>query len=580
MEAVLSIHGHGGWPMSVFLTPELKPFYGGTYFPRDQFLSLLSQLAQAWKDRPEVLTTSAEELTRMLHREAPQRAPSELSEKVFERFLDELDNRFDSVYGGFSQAPKFPPSLTLSALLRIYERSKDERALECINKTFINMAQGGLYDHLGGGFHRYSTDKKWLVPHFEKMLYDNALLVPAYLEAFQLTKNEFYLSTARDTLLYILEEMSQESGGYYSAEDAGEVGKEGEYYVWREEELKAILSEEELTEVKRLYGVNSLGNFEHGQNILNLQEPHFWQEKYSGHARAAFEKMRDVRSQRHAPHRDEKILTSWNGLMISAMSRGYLVTRDVAYLNSATAAARFIKSNLCQGDELLHRYYEGNSGVSGMLDDYAFLIQGLLDLYQASGDAEWYAWALRLEETTNRLFWDEEWKGYYSTSERDSSLLIRQKELHDGAEPSGNGIMARNLTRLLGYEYQEERKQRIEQLFLTFSRNWDRHISAFPSAVLAFDLFLGPTTELVISGDGEQREVSQLLEYLSEQFLPRLQLTWAGSGEDAQKAPESSQGKIPGPNGLGFYLCRERSCLPREETAEAVIKILEERASK
>ena len=574
MDAVVHMTGHGGWPMSVFLTPELKPFYGGTFFPRDQFLSLLSQLSSAWKGRPEVLLSSAEELTRMLQRETPHRAPSELSESIFLTCIEQLEERFDAVYGGFSPAPKFPPGMTLSLLLRRGTKEKDSKALEMAEKTLHRMAQGGMYDHLGGGFHRYSTDKKWLVPHFEKMLYDNALLVPVYLDAFQITKNELYLSVARETLTYVLEEMSHDEGGYYSAEDAGEVGKEGEYYVWSENELKEILSDEEVAEIKRLYGVSSLGNFEDGMNILNFQDHVIWTDKYNGHARSALEKMLDVRAQRHSPHRDEKILTSWNGLMLSAMARGYRVTSDVAYLHSAERAAHFIRSQLCQGDELLHRHFEGNTGVPGMLDDYAFLIQGLLDLYEASGNSEWYSWANRLEETANRLFWNEESNCYYSTSEKDSSLLIRQKELHDGAEPAGNGVMAKNLVRLLYFEFEEERESRILSLLGTIAHGWERHPTAFSSSLLALDLFLGECKELVIVGAPENPEVAKLLKGMQEIFSPRFVVAWKLPGVAEEELPAIAQGKTEVAEGVGFYVCENRSCRAPVATAAEVFGLM------
>ncbi len=567
MSAVIQVTGQGGWPMSVFLTPDRKPFYGGTFFPKDRFIPLLTQLERAWREQPEALQQSAAEIGRLIAAESKSEAGSEPSPTIFPAFVKRLQSSFDDIYGGFSPAPKFPPSQSLRALLRISKRNNDDGALKLAEVTLDRMARGGLFDHLGGGFHRYSTDRRWLVPHFEKMLYDNAQLAMTYFEAYQLTKNDLYLCVARETLDYLQTGMTADHGGYFSAEDAGEVGKEGEFYVWSETELREHLDEKELQELKRIYGVTSLGNFEDGLNILNLQDKISWTEKSQGFTRTALEKLRNERSKREAPHRDEKTLASWNGLAISAMSKGYQVTGDIAYAHSAENAARFLRSKMFINGELLHRYFEGESGVPGMLDDYAFLIQGLLDLYEARGHSEWYIWAVELEKKARELFWDEEANLFYTTSTADSSLIVRKFELPDGAEPSGNGVMAGNLIRLLHYSFESAREKTLKSMLSSLAGAWERYPTAFSSSLIAFDLSLGPVKEVVIAGERDHPEARKLAQLLAERFLPNVLVAW--SGKDGENVPPLARGKIAdNEKGVRFYVCEMGTCkLPVDEAA-------------
>ena len=586
MEAVVRITGRGGWPMSVFLTPERKPFYGGTFFPREQFLTILQQLSRAWQEHRASIVDSANEMQQMIRDELAPGSSAPLDGTVFQEFITKLEDRFDAVHGGFGPAPKFPQGQNIAVLFRAALREPQKSsegavsAMTMAEKTLERMACGGMYDHLGGGFHRYSTDRKWLVPHFEKMLYDNAQLAMVYLEAFQVTGKDLYLSVARETLSYVQDMMTSDEGGFFSAEDAGEVGKEGEFYVWTEDELRSLLSDTELAEMKRLYGVTSLGNFEDGQNILHLQSQVLWNEKYDGHARAAITKMQDARGKRPLPHRDEKVLTSWNGLMISAFAQGYRVLGEPSYLRSAEASVTLIREKLMKDGELLHRRFRGESGIRGMLDDYAFFIQGLLDLLEAGavesiGHEKFYRLALSLTEKAEELFWDEDTATYFNSAADDPTLIVRKRALYDGAEPSANAVMLKNHIRLSHLRYDARDDKRIQRMLETLAAAWQRSPHGFSTSLLAYDLFGSNVQELVIAGKKDDPEVAQLLVGLREKFLPHLVTVWAAEG-----APPVAAGKSPREDGsVRFFLCEKGNCKQPVGTAAEVLQGLETKRS-
>ena len=371
-----------------------------------------------------------------------------LDEKILRSAYDQFVADFDPQFGGFSKAPKFPPSMSLQILLRMHHRARDPKALEIVEKTLDRMGRGGIYDHLGGGFHRYSTDNQWLVPHFEKMLYDNALLAWTYLEAYQITGKRMYSDIVRGILDYVLSEMTNSQGGFYSAQDAGGIGEEGIFYVWSASELKQHLTSEELALFEKVYGVTEAGNFEGGHNVLALQDEYNWEIKEHPLIESAHHKLMMARRQRSAPLKDDKILTAWNGLMIAAMAKAYQVLGEEIYLQAAQQGARFLKQNLMKNGKLLRRYRGGEVAFSGYLGDYAYLIAGLLALYEADFDPAWANWARDLQAKQHEIFWDDQLGAYYYSRADDPNLIRRSVDFNDGALPNSNAVSALNLLKL------------------------------------------------------------------------------------------------------------------------------------
>ncbi len=462
MEAVQVLTGHGGWPLTALLSPDLKPFFGCTYLPRQQLLALLESAEDAWKNRREDLAASAQSIVQTLSAPLAQKPLSSLTAEALQTAYSDLYYRFDKQHGGFGAAPKFPAAESLALLLRLSRRSSNEHALEMVNLSLHKMACGGIFDQLGGGFHRYSTDEHWLTPHFEKMLYDNALLAHLYLEAFQHSKNEAYSSVAEKVLDYVLREMQNEQGGFFAAQDAGEVGKEGEFYVWPEAELKSLLSHDEFLAAQRIFQITAQGNFENSTNILHRESLPAGTEEPSSELLNAQEKLLAARSKRPGPHKDNKIITAWNGLMISALSKGYQVLANQTYLIAAQKAAGFIQEAMQQDGRLLRRFCDGEAKFLGCLDDYAYLIQALLDLYESDFNLSWLNWAQSLQTLLDQFFWSSENKGYFYSEAEDARVLSRKIDWFDGATPSGNGVSALNLLRLYHFTFEPAYKTRAE----------------------------------------------------------------------------------------------------------------------
>jgi uncharacterized protein YyaL (SSP411 family)/cytochrome c biogenesis protein CcdA len=459
MTAVQVLTGHGGWPMSVFLTPDLKPFFGGTYYPKEKFEELLLAIDSAWNGRREQILASAERVHEVI--EAQQRigpAPVgyEADGDLLGRMVERLEGAFDGRFGGFGGAPKFPPHGELAALLEATRLRGDEAALEMAVLTLDAMARGGLYDQVGGGFHRYSTDERWLVPHFEKMLYDNALLVPLYLEAWRLTGREDFRRVAEETLAWVDREMTDPEGGFYSSLDADSEGEEGRYYLWTREAVRETLPPEEAELVIDYFGLAGKGQFEGGGHVLHVPQPldpfardrGLEPEEVRESLDRAREKLLAKRATRTPPHRDDKVLSAWNGLMISAYARAYAATGRKEALRTAERAARFVLDHL-RGEEgrLLVSWRRGRATLPAYLDDSAFVARGFLDLYEATSRRIWIEEAARIVRDADR-FYDREAGGYYFTAEEHRDLIVRTKSLHDSALPSGNAIMLENLMTL------------------------------------------------------------------------------------------------------------------------------------
>ena len=558
MQAVTALTGQGGWPLTVFLTPELKPFFGGTYFPPDRrgamagMNELLPAVAEAWRTRREELTASAEELTvvlgRLLDREA---APETVSIAALHAAFNQAVGAFDPAHGGFGDAPKFPRPHELSFLFRYWARTGTAQSLEMATATLDHIARGGIHDHLGGGFHRYSTDSQWLIPHFEKMLYDQALLARAYLEGYQITRRPEYAEAARGIFAYVLRDLADARGGFYSAEDADSEGEEGTFYAWTQADILQVLGEEEGGLFTRFYGVTPEGNFsaegsagggsafgggsssarggEHGASVLHIDQPLDAFAALEGLApdalrrrlAASRERRFAGRAARTRPHRDDKILTSWNGLMIASLASGGAILDEPRYVEAARRAADFILGSLVRDGVLLRRERRGDARYPGTLEDYAFFADGLLALYEATFEPRWLAEAKRWTDAMVQRFWDEPRGGFFFRGKDEEPLIVRAKELYDGATPSGNSAAVLVLLRL-GRLTADERLETLGRRALEAAAPFLKQTPfAYPAMFAAVDVALGPTQEIVIAGDPGSPDTAAMLRAVHERFLPR-----------------------------------------------------------
>ncbi len=463
MEAVQVMTGQGGWPMSVFLNTDLRPFFAGTYFPpedrwgRPGFMSLLQQLRGVWVDDPDKVTQVAGQITERLQTMAKTGAAAELSLAPLDHALQHFSGTFDTKHGGFGDAPKFPPSMALRCLLHVAaDETRDapdrDRALDMVEQTLVHMASGGMYDHVGGGFHRYSVDARWLVPHFEKMLYDNALLLQAYTEAFQLTGRPFYERVVRETVAYVLREMVGESGGFYSSQDADSEGVEGKFFVWTPDSLEAAVGSDDVAYAQEYWDIEAGGNFE-GQSIPNRLHAlgGDWTVGFDDLPEDLAEmrkRMFEARAARIAPATDEKVITAWNGMMISSLARAGAALQEPGWVAAAARAARFALDEM-RPDGLLHRSFkDGRVRFPGYLDDYAFLAAGVFDLFEATGDVVWLDASEALVDAFVEQFWDPASGAFFFTAEHHTDLIVRQKEGYDGATPASNSVATMTLLRV------------------------------------------------------------------------------------------------------------------------------------
>ena len=592
MGAVQAITGSGGWPMTVFLTPDLRPFYGGTYFPpedrfgRPGFTRVLQTIAAHYREQRESVEENATKVTEALQQNTALLAPQDqVGENLLEGAFRQLAPSFDRSYGGFGEAPKFPGSMSLSLLLRYHRKTGKAEALEMVELTLKKMANGGVYDQLGGGFHRYSVDERWLVPHFEKMLYDNALLAWVYLEVYQVTGDAFYRRVVEEILTYVGREMTQSEGGFYATQDADSEGEEGRFFVWVPEEIEAVLDGEEARLFMRYYDVTPAGNFEQGRSILHVDSEmpalsRFLQVDEETF-RQAIEKGRqqlfEVRQQRVAPGRDEKLLVSWNGLMISAMARAHQVLGGDAYLQAAQSAAGFILDHMVEEGRLQHTYKDGQARLPAYQDDYACFINGLLDLYEASFDLRWLREARTLSQVMIDLFWDREKGGFFYTPEGARDLIVRTKNPFDNATPSGNSIGALVLLRLGALTGDADLHEKAVQIFRLFGDMMDRAPSSCAQMICAFDFYQESPREIAIVGRPEDQR--DFLQAVHRRFLPNKVLVAgdpANCPEDLVEHLPLLEGKMEGgPTRAAAYVCRNFVCSKPASQAEDLVALLE-----
>lgn len=534
MTAVQLITKRGGWPMSVFMTADGKPFYGGTYWPPTSrmgmpgFRDILLKLADFWKHKRDEVDTSADQLVAAIQElSSPVFEAVELSEETLRRAVTSLVSSLDTKHGGFGGAPKFPHAMDIRLLMRGWHRFADEDALHAVRLTLDKMLNGGIYDQLRGGFHRYSTDAYWLAPHFEKMLYDNALLVPAYLEAWQITKEAEYSRVVRETLDYVLDEMTSPAGGFFSTQDADSEGEEGKFFVWSLQEIQAALGPEATKVFTTVYDVSEKGNWE-GKNILNrphalaqvAKELDLTEDMLADSLRESQAKLLKIRAERIWPGRDEKILASWNGMMITAMARAGFCLNEQRYLTAAERAAIFLIEKLRdKNGKLLHSYKDGVARFQAYLDDYACLIDGLIELFQATGKESYLETALMLADEMITGYWDVQNGGFFYTANDHESLIARTKDHQDNAVPSGNGMAATALTKLARLTGRDDFLKYARQTIDTISRFISEHPRACGQSLLALDDLLGPVIEIVLTG-GENLHQSLLTDHVRETYIP------------------------------------------------------------
>jgi uncharacterized protein YyaL (SSP411 family) len=534
--------GSGGWPLNISMTPDKRPFFAGTYIPKESrfgrlgMTDLIPRVKQVWNERRDEVLDSAEKIVGAL-KSVESEAPGEASDtSTLDGAYQQLAQRFDERFGGFSKAPKFPTPHSLYFLLRYWKRTNNQKALQMLDKTLQEMRQGGIYDHLGFGFHRYSTDQEWLVPHFEKMLYDQAMLAMAYVEAYQALGNEAYKNTAKEIFTYVLRDMTAPSGGFYSAEDADSEGVEGKFYVWTEAEIRGVLKEKEADFLIKLFNVEKGGNFleeasgkKTGANIMHLKKSlselavdlEMSEQDLQDQLASAREKLFMHRENRIHPHKDDKVLTDWNGLMIAALARGSSAFGEPRYAEAAKKALNFIFDQMRQPNgRLLHRYREGQSGITANLDDYAFLVWGLIELYEATLDAHYLEAALKMNEEMLKHFWDDKSSGLFFTPDDGEALIVRKKEIYDGAVPSGNAVAMLNLLRLARFTGNTHLEERALELGRAFSKAVNQFASGYTQFLVAVDFAIGPSYEVVVVGNSETDDTRKMLEALRTCFIP------------------------------------------------------------
>jgi len=535
MNAVQIMTGHGGWPMSVFLTPDLQPFYGGTYWPPEQrmgmpgFKQVIAAVDDVWQNRREQAVEQAAQLTEHLQQTADSESGGEeIDEALLHNAVGKLEQVFDFTHGGFGSAPKFPHSMDLQVILRAWKRWPRDGLRDMVRLNLDKMAHGGIYDHLAGGFARYSVDQRWLVPHFEKMLYDNALLTGAYLDGYLVTSDAEYARVVRETLDYILNYMTDEQGGFHSTEDADSEGEEGKFYVWTPDEMTQVLGEEVGQRFCYVYDVSEGGNFE-GKSILNLPKTveqcaslKGWdEEELKSELAEARAKLLTVRDQRVRPGKDDKILVSWNALMIDSMARAAGVLGKPKYLEAAQGAARFILEQMSREDgRLLHSWRHGQAKLDAYLDDYTYLTNALVTLYEASFDERWIDQAVRLADIVIEHFTDPQSGGFYFTADDHERLLTRNKDYQDSSVPSGNSMAATALWRLGKLCGRSDYCEAAQRTVLSAYRYLQRAPTAMGQMLTAADMIIGPTREIVLIGDPAGPETSAVLDELRQSYLP------------------------------------------------------------
>ncbi|HZH29287.1 MAG TPA: thioredoxin domain-containing protein [Pyrinomonadaceae bacterium] len=576
MNAVQLMLGHGGWPLTVFLTPELVPFYGGTYFPPEDrfrlpgFPRVVTGVAEAYRSRPdEIAETTTSFLNELRRMNVAHESDAPLDTQLLDAARSALVRTYDQRHGGFGGAPKFPASMILEFLLRRHARTGDAEALRMVTHTCRKMAEGGLYDQLGGGFHRYSTDAHWLVPHFEKMLYDNALLSRLYLHAYQVTGDQFLRRIAEETFDYVVREMTDANGAFYSTQDADSEGVEGKFFVWTVEEIDELLGAEDGRIVSAYYGASAGGNFEE-KNILNVPRP---AETVAAELNLTPERLLEIverskpvlfaaREKRIKPGRDEKAIAAWNGMMLTSFAEASSVLERADYRLVAERNAEFMLDTLRREGALLHVYKDGQAKHHGYLDDYACVASGLLSLYEATGTIRWLRECLSLTVQMCEEFWDEAEGGFFYTSTKGEQLIVRNKDFMDNATPSGNSVAAELLLRLALLTENQEYNRKAVTIFRLLRDQTARYPSAFGYLLGALDFYLSTPKEIVVIGEPGADDSLALLREVWKRYVPNKVVAQSAENDEEASSAVPLLRERPALGGRATaYVCENYSCL-------------------
>ncbi|MAH13045.1 MAG: thioredoxin domain-containing protein [Verrucomicrobia bacterium] len=601
MTVTQQMTGSGGWPMTVIMTPDKRPFFAGTYFPKESrpgrpgLKQLIYGLSGAWKDDREQVFKVAEEVTRFLEQASAGAPGGPLTAALLDKTFSQLQTRYDSVHGGFGRNPKFPTSHQLSFLVRYWKRSGKTEALDMVEHTLRRIRLGGIYDHVGLGVHRYSTDRIWLLPHFEKMLYDQAILAQAALDTYQATGKQEYANLVEELLSYVLRDMTAPTGGFFSAEDADSEGEEGKFYVWKPDEILQILGKVRGERFCQIYNIVKGGNFrdEATGDATGDSIPHLTKsiDSISADYKLTPSDLRNeldedrnklfaARKKRIHPQKDDKVLTDWNGLMIATMARAGTVLGDELYIKAARRAADFVLGTLRREDgRLLKRYRDHSAGLPAHLEDYAFLIYGLLNLYEATFEANYLEEAIDLNDLALKHFWDAKDGGFFMTADDGEKLLVRHKEIYDGAIPSGNSIAAMNLLRIARMTGRSELENKALAVMSAFSLDVERNPSAYTQLMQALDFAVGPSIEVVVAGELAKSQTQALVKVLHKDFIPNKVILHRPPGENTSivKIAPYTENQEPDDDGATLvYICRNYACKKPVSAVNALQEILAE----
>ena len=592
MTVCQAMTGKGGWPLTIIMTPDKYPFFAGTYFPkkgrmgRPGMIELLPAIADAWVNKKGELIQSANQIKKYLIDSNNKEIGDQLNQTILTNTNSQFINRYDKTHGGFGVKPKFPSPHNLIYLLRYHNMSGDKTSLLMVEKTLQEMRLGGIFDHVGFGFHRYSTDREWILPHFEKMLYDQAMLTLAYTEAYQITNNQLYKDTAEEILHYVKRDMTDKRGGFYSAEDADSEGEEGLFYLWTIEEIKNILNNEESELLINTYGLDLEGNYKDEatgkkteKNILYLKEP-ISNAKSKNRLNDITKKLYQAREKRIHPLKDDKILTDWNGLMIAAFAKAGDVFNSDDYIQQAEKSAQFILNNLTDNNgRLLKRYRNGNAGLDAHLDDYAFFIWGLLELYEATFNVTYLTEAVQLSNIMVEEFWDITNGGFFLGSENSEKLIVRAKTGYDGAMPSGNSVAAMNCSKLNRITGETKWAEISDKIFKTFSNEIQKTPSGYASMVNAFLFNVDSPKEIVIVGSSKDDKTKKAIEKIKSEYVPSKVIIFKDTDDKLNKLSPLAKWTVTQETideKTTFYICQDFACKIPTTDLDLALKFINE----
>ena len=573
MSVCQAMTGGGGWPLTIVMTPAKEPFFAGTYFPKDKrggrsgLFQILPMIADAWNSKRQDIMTSVGQVKNYLDQLNSKPAGNNFSTELINRAYDQFRNGFDEEYGGFFRAPKFPSPHNLIFLMRYHHSFDNKIALDMATKTLKQMRLGGIYDHIGFGFHRYSTDRHWLVPHFEKMLYDQAMIAMAYTEAYHITGEDIFAQTAREIFTYVLRDMTASEGGFFSAEDADSEGEEGKFYIWTEQEIKEVLGEDYGKEFNDIFSITTPGNYrdESSGKETRLNIPHLknYNTNGSNEFESAREKLFNIREKRIHPLKDDKILTDWNGLMIAALAKAAIVLDEPVYLDAAEKAAEFVLHSISKGERLLKRYRNGVAALDAHLDDYAFMAWGLLELYEATFATKYLSQALDLMNIMVEDFWDDKNGGFFLGSDQSEKLIVRSKTAYDGAIPSGNSVAVMNMVKLTRITGNTKWAELAEKTMRAFSEDVNRTPTGYTLMLTGFMFDTQNSKEIVIVGDSRNRNTIKFLHTIRTSYAPHKVLLFKDTSVSENRLEQlanwtSTQNSINGKPTA--YVCKNFAC--------------------